>query len=142
MKRVSTVLLVCLACSILVSSAAAQRRRGRAQAKPVDVEGTYTNMEYTESGDIGGATVIIIMANKEEGEGWDYYAVVQFAEGLPEPPVLTKAKVTGSTVTFSVPAGGSDTINYIGRVTAAGMTLKVSGRDGADFGLLKRKICR
>ena len=67
MKRISNILLVCLTCSILVSSAAAQRRRGRAQAKPVDVQGAYTNMEYTESGDIGGATVIIIMANS------DYY---------------------------------------------------------------------
>ncbi len=135
-----TVSLFLLCSAVTVS--AQQQRRGRAKPRPIDVVGTYSSMDYdNESGDAGGATVIISAASNEQQNDFDYFAVVQFAEGVPEAPVLVRAKITGTTVTFSVPSGGEET-RYIARVSAAGMTLKINMKDGADFGLLKRKTCR
>ncbi len=132
------VALLCLVISVFAAQASAQGRRALAPAP--DVEGVFSSLAVLpESGDLGGLKVIIL-SGQAEGDT-QYYAVVQFAEGLPEEPVMVKAKVSGANVSFATGAGG-DAIRFSGTATTAGLRLKWTGAGGTESTFLKRQSCR
>lgn len=130
------VALLCLAISVFAAQAPAQGRR----APAADVEGVFSSFAVLpESGDLGGLKVIIL-SGQAEGDT-QYYAVVQFAEGLPEEPLMVKAKVAGTNVSFTT-GEGENAIRFSGTVTAPGLRLKWTGAGGTESGFLKRQSCK
>lgn len=91
-------------------------QRAAPESTPVQITGVFSDMHVSpETGDIGGAEVII-MRSLEHGEA-DYFAVVQFAFGKPDDPVLTRVMVTKpNAVEFEVP--GTKLGTFRGRVTS------------------------
>lgn len=138
-RRAARVALLCLVCLVSAAHSPAQGRRTK--APPADVEGVFSSFAVLadSDGDLSGIKVIVLSGQGENGP--QYYAVVQFAEGLPEEPKMVKAKVTGTNVSFTLGAGG-DTIRYSGTVTAAGLRLKWTGLGGTTNEFLKRQSCK
>jgi hypothetical protein len=115
-----------------------------AQQQP-KVTGFFTDMHYIEgAGDVLGTEVWIVYGG---GQGQDYYAAVQIAEGWPTPPVVVPVKVSGSSIRFTIrhtlrhndgrPAP-DDVMNYVGTVSKAGLRLSISGLKDSTT-LLKRQ---
>lgn len=74
------------------------------------------------------------------GGNHDYHAMIQAAEGVPEPPLLVKLNVTDSNVEFILPehAGSlSELGNFKGKITARGLTGKFEKE--TETRVLKRK---
>lgn len=70
----------------------------------------------------------------------DYHAMIQIAEGAPEPPLLVKLKVTDSDVEFILPehAGSLSGLgNFKGKITVRGLTGKFEKE--TEIRVLKRK---
>jgi hypothetical protein len=64
-----------------------------------------------EGGDVLGTEIFIVLSNQ------GYFAVYQFSEGEPSPPVVVKATVTGAAVTFSLPGEAGASGEFRGTVT-------------------------
>jgi hypothetical protein len=78
----------------------------------VRVTGIFSDMTYNqEGGDVLGTEIFIVLSNQ------GYFAVYQFSEGEPAPPVVVKAAVTGSAVTFSLPGEAGARGEFRGTVT-------------------------
>ncbi len=138
MKTMIYVFALCVLCSVAAPLTPSQQQRNR--PRPVNPEGIYSSIEYSNaSGDVGGMEVTIISAYNPEGNV-QYYAVVQTAAGVPLAPVLVRARVRGSSVEFTVPAvDGAQAVRYSGTITAAGLRLRDNTGDSRT---LRRKNCR
>jgi hypothetical protein len=89
MMRSGTVALIILAALFLGVS--------YADENPVKITGIFSDMEFiSESGDVLGQEVIIGFSRD------GYYVVFQESEGVPSIPIVTLAKVTGSSITFKL----------------------------------------
>lgn len=84
--------------------------------------GVYSDMQYNDQGgDVVGVEIFLVMA---EGR---YYAVYQSSEGEPAVPVVLPADVTGSGVTFQVPASVDARGTFTGTIGTDGLTGTFSG---------------
>ena len=122
------VLLTCLICLIVTSSAVAQKRRNPAA---VSIAGVYGG-DFTVgegSGDLEGMRIVIFNA------GNAYHAIVQLAEGGAEDPQPQYADVTVKKMSIEFSVGER---KFTGTVSAAGLRLRESGGPAE---LLKRKPC-
>ncbi len=110
MKKMLRIFLACVLASIFISSInASQRKRATLQ-----ITGIYSNMRYVErAGDVVGMEIFIV------GGVDSYYATVQIAEGAPNPPVVVKVEVRGSSIEFILPdSPGMNLGKFTGRVSA------------------------
>ena len=124
-------IVMCCAAVLLFSSAAAAQKGGAAWGLPQ----VFSSLSYgMESGDVGGMEVILI-----PGDGV-FWAAVTIAEGVPRDPVLVKADVKGSDVSFTLAGEGAYAGKFKGKISAAG--LRLWWPSGEQLGLLKRQRCR
>jgi hypothetical protein len=71
-----------------------------AQGETPRTTGIYTDMSYnTEGGDVIGTEIFVVDTNR------GYYVVFQSGEGEPSVPVVVPAKVSGSSIRFTLPSG-------------------------------------
>lgn len=131
MKTLTRIFLLCVLCLIAATTVAAQRRNIRSQGQ-VNPVGTFSNMGGTESGDVGGTTLVVFWSLAGDRE--QYFVVMQDAEGVPGDPQMTRATVRGATIEFTF-----DDIRYTGTITASGIRLR--GSTGYS-GFLRRQNCR
>jgi hypothetical protein len=122
-------------CMLSLSSSSAQQ-----PAQQPKITGFFTDMHYiAEVGDVLGSEIWIVYAR---GKFW---AVVQSAEGAPDPPQVVPVEASGTRVKFSTrtpmmhsngePAP-DEVIEYSGTVSKAGLMLSVHGSPPT---LLKRQ---
>jgi hypothetical protein len=130
MRKTIRVILICIVGSLLISSAAAAKRK----PARLRVTGIYSNMNYVEeAGDVVGMEVFIV----DGGDG--YYATVQIAEGAPDPPVLVKVEVKGTAIEFTLPGeAGASLGKFTGTITARGLRGKFANAVRAEY-LSRRK---
>jgi hypothetical protein len=130
MRKTVRIFLACVLASIFISSIdASQRKRAIPQ-----ITGIYSNMRYVErAGDVVGMEIFIV-------GGVDcYYATVQIAEGAPEPPVVVKVEVKGSSIEFRLPNNsGVNLGRFTGRISARGITGTFQNAEKAEV-LSRRK---
>jgi hypothetical protein len=70
---------------------------------------------YEDTGDIGGIEIFVLYSRQ------GYYALVQFAEGSPDDPILVKATISGSAIDFDLPMGEERQERFHGTFTAKGL---------------------
>ena len=100
----------------LVVLTGAMTKAGAAPAEHVRVTGTYSNLEYNEeAGDLVGVEVKIVPVS-----GGRLQPAVLVSEGEPAPMFLVDVRVSGSTVTFTVP-GGEEGRTFQGSISAKGL---------------------
>ena len=89
------------------------------------IKGIYSHFEYHEgTGDLIGLGVIILSST--DGVSDKYYAVVQFAEGVPEEPQMVDLKVNKDEVEFSTrESDGKVEITFRGKVTKDALVGKI-----------------
>jgi len=98
--------------------------------------GIYSNMrKFPDSGDIAGMEVFILAAC--DPVDVEFFALVQFAEGVPEPPSLVKLRVSGRDIEFDVPDPSRKTGAFRGRVTDNALVGRFG--NGAQLRLAKGK---
>jgi hypothetical protein len=129
MKKMLRVVLACIVCPLLISPAVASQRK----TAKLQITGMYSSMRYVqEAGDVVGMEVFIVAG----GDG--YYATIQLAEGVPDPPVVVKLEVKGSGIEFTLPDNsGANLGKFTGRVSATGIRGKFQHAVKAEF--LNRK---
>jgi len=111
---------ICKSAAILLLSIVLSPAQSARKAR---VTGFFTDMHYIEeAGDVLGTEVWIVYG----GDG--YWAIVQLAEGGPEPPIVVPVQVSGQHIKFSVNA-----VNFDGTVTQAALT----GLPGQDRVVLR-----
>ncbi len=100
----------------------------------VRATGLFSNMRWVEeAGDVVGTEVFIVYSTNGKN---DYWALVQTAQGVPDPPVLVKAKIENDHVEISTPksVGG----RFVGRVTAKALVGRFE-RSASSMTLPRRK---
>jgi hypothetical protein len=130
MKKALRIFLTCVVASIFISSInASQRIRPTPQ-----ITGIYSNMRYVErAGDVVGMEIFIV------GGVDSYYATVQIAEGAPEPPVVVKLEVKGSSIAFTLPDNSGVKLDlFTGRISAGGISGRFQNSQKAEV-LSRRK---
>ncbi len=97
------------------------------------VTGMFSNLRFGTE-DVTGVEIYVVLS------GGDYYATVQCVEGAPGIPETVKLSVSGSAVSFVVPANSSSGClpgaAFTGHVTATDLKGNFSGTNWP--GLLKR----
>jgi len=92
---------------------------GAAQSRP-RLTGTYTSMKVSsETGDVGGVLLSVYYGRA------GFHAVMQWAEGVPDAPVLLPLEVRDSTISFTFPPNseyGTGLKSFRGVVSQAGIT--------------------
>lgn len=92
------------------------------------VTGIYSDMGHVrETGDVIGTEIFILYA--ADGPEGRYWAVVQFAEGVPEPPQLVPVEVRGSSVELTASFAGYD-MRFRGRIGADALEGEFDGPIG------------
>jgi hypothetical protein len=98
----------------------------------VKVTGIFSNLEYNEEGgDLLGKEIIIILGKE------DYFVVFEVSEGGPSDPVLTKAKITGNKIEFTIPEGQLVSGKFVGKISEKQLIGKFENQE--DTIKLKRK---
>lgn len=127
--------LASLLCLPVTTSALAQKVALQKTKQRIQITGMYSDLYHVpEAGDVVGLEIFVVYG------GDCYYATVQIAEGVPEPPVLVKLQITGSSIEFSLPvhAGSlSELGKFKGKITATGLTGKFEKETTSR--VLKRK---
>jgi hypothetical protein len=124
MEKTLRIFLACVVASISISSLdASQRKRATPQ-----ITGIYSNLRYVRrAGDVVGMEIFIV------GSVDSYYANVQIAEGAPEPPVVVKVDIKGSSIEFTLPdTSGVNRGRFTGRISAGGITGKFQNAEKAE----------
>jgi len=135
--KIKVRLLLAITLSLLVPALAQVPKASHPKAKQqIQITGIYSDLHYIpEAGDVIGMEIFIVYGGNK-----DYHAMIQVAEGAPEPPLLVKLKVTGSNVEFIQPehAGSLSVLgNFKGKITARGLTGKFEKETALR--VLKRK---
>jgi len=95
MRWIAYVVLL-LTLAITCSAVSADQARSR-------VTGMYTDMRYVaEAGDVVG-TEIFVVAGLHGGQAVNYFVYCQTSHGMPDPPVLVPATVSGPKLEFELP---------------------------------------
>lgn len=116
MKRVIFVCLVMFALNLSGTCATA------AENPPVKVTGLFSDMAYNrDGGDVIGIEVFITYSGK------GYFVVYQSAEGEPTVPVVVPAKISGTSISFDVPADTDPRGSFTGTMNAHELVGAFSG---------------
>lgn len=95
----------------------------------IQITGVYSDLrQIEETGDILGTEVFLLYSG-DGGEG-RYHALVQFAEGVPEPPQLVAAQVQGTRVEFTATFLGDLPMRFRGEVTRDALRGEFEGPAG------------
>jgi hypothetical protein len=87
-------------------------RGADASDRKVKVTGIYSDLAYNqEGGDVLGTELFIVLSRQ------GYYVLFQSSEGEPSVPVLVKAKVSGSSITFELPSEADPRGEFVGKIT-------------------------
>lgn len=90
--------------------------------------GVYSDMaRVEETGDIVGTEIFLLVST--DGMEVDFHALVQFAEGVPEPPQLVDVDVRGASIEFEATFLGRP-VRFRGRVTADSLEGELDGLSG------------
>jgi hypothetical protein len=88
--------------------------------------GTFSDLHYNEEGgDLLGTEVRIVRIAS------GYEATVQFAEGAPGDLYLVRPTIQGDSIQFDLPAAGSDTGHFAGRIGDSYLTGSYSRSTGS-----------
>lgn len=95
------------------------------QAEDLKITGMYSSLEFNEEGgDLLGMEVYLV-----SGDGEDYFALVQCAEGAPATPLLTPVKVSGSKVSFNLSGSPECGTSFTGVVSKDGLRGRFAGQE-------------
>ena len=81
--------------------------------------GLFSSLESSGAGRIHGFEIFIVRGNRTSGIEYDYYAVVQCADGKVSPPIIGKVEMSSDKLTISLPKQtglGCPSSMFIGRV--------------------------
>ena len=99
------------------------------------ITGVYSNLQYgKESGDLIGMEVNIVYST--DGKNVQYYALVQEAKGVANPPVLVQVKVNKDEIEFTI-SDKEMNRTFRGKISKKELVGKFEGNDEAIQ--LKRK---
>lgn len=100
---------------------------GDVGAPAAHLTGVFTDLRRSaETGDVIGTEVFLLAA--ADGGRTIYYALVQFAEGVPEPPQLVEVEAYGDRIAFVAYLFGRR-LSFRGRVTADALEGQFEGLD-------------
>ena len=92
------------------------------------VTGIYTDLSFNkDTGDILGTEIIIGYSNK------GYWAMFQYSEGEPSPPVVVALKVTNHKISFNLPQSMSERGRFDGEILQSGWLV-------GEFNINKQKL--
>ena len=87
-------------------------RGADADGRKVKVTGIYSDLAYNqEGGDVLGTELFIVFSRQ------GYYVFFQSSEGEPSVPMVVKAKVSGSNITFALPPEADPRGEFVGKIT-------------------------
>ena len=99
------------------------------------ITGVYSNFQYgKESGELIGMEVNIVYST--DGKNVQYYALVQEAKGVANPPVLAQVKVNKDEIEFTI-SDKQMNRTFRGKISKKALVGKFEGNDEAIQ--LKRK---
>lgn len=120
-RRMFHVCLMALAL-ILLSACATASEKPQSDKLQTKVTGVFSDMRYNgEGGDVLGIEVFVTYSSH------GYFVVYQSSEGEPSIPVVVPAHVSGTAISFAVPAGTDPRGAFAGTINGQELTGTFSG---------------
>jgi hypothetical protein len=126
MRKIAAALFLMLSLSV-----------GHTREVPLPLTGIFSDLKCVQQeGDVLGLEIVLLGGFNETS--YEYFALVQFAEGVAEKPQLVPIQVDGNNITFIGNFMGQSNVKFSGAVTTKGLVGKFGKPLDRDVKLLRR----